>query len=120
VDGRRDVQLNRDVLERSLGVLFEATSRESFDVLNATVLDSRLWETATADPGDFLQKRGIELPDNVEVLLSSATKERPWPKPEPGWEIVVVRTFWWCYREPEDGPRTCLRVSLEVPAQLIS
>jgi hypothetical protein len=32
---------------------------------------------------------------------------------------VVIRTFWWCYRE-EGGPRTCVFVSLEVPAALIS
>jgi hypothetical protein len=87
--------------------------------LNESATDSELWELATADPARFLEERGLRLPEGIELRLESETAEIPWPRPDPPLDLIAIRTFRWCYREDDDGPRTCVRVSLEVPARLI-
>ncbi|MEV6492846.1 hypothetical protein AB0M20_30125 [Actinoplanes sp. NPDC051633] len=115
----RNSRLDRRQLEKSLALLSDGATELVLNVLNEVALDSRQWEAAVADPPQFLRDRGIDLPDGVEVLLGTGTRERPFPPPEIELELVVIRTFWWCTRSPGE-PQTCLRVNLEVPKVLIN
>jgi hypothetical protein len=119
VDPERVPSLDKPMLDRALQVISDATAPDALDLLNESATDGELWERATADPSGFLEERGVRLPENIELRLVSETREIPWPRPDRPLELVVIRTFWWCYREDDEGPPTCVRVSLEVPARLI-
>jgi hypothetical protein len=112
-------QLDLHAIERTLTGFSEAARTSLVVALNKAALHEPTWTEALRDPSRFLRERGIDLPHGVEARLASETGGIPWPQPDPPLDLVVIRTFWWCYRE-EGGPRTCVFVSLEVPAALIS
>jgi hypothetical protein len=62
----------------------------------------------------------VQLPDGVQVTFADRAP-KPWLPPDPDLHLVVVRTFWICYRERdgEPGPMTCERFSLAVPRSLL-
>jgi hypothetical protein len=112
-------QLDLDAIERTLSGFSEAARTSLVVALNEAALHEPTWRDALRDPDTFLRGRGIDLPNGIEARLSSETGGIRWPQPDPPLDLVVVRSFWWCYRE-DGGPRTCVFVSLEVPASLIS
>lgn len=111
-------QLDLETIERTLSGFSEAARASLVVALNEAALHEPTWTEALRDPGAFLRGRGIQVPETIEIRLSSKTGRIPWPQPEPPLDLVVIRTFWWCYRD--NGRRTCVFVSLEVPASLIS
>jgi hypothetical protein len=114
--------LSKDLMIRSLERLTAvATDDALLAAFNEAALDQELWRTALGDLEKFLLSRDVQLPEGIHVSFTD-TIPKPWLPPEPDLQLVVVRTFWVCYRDRDDGqpgPMTCERFSLVVPRTLV-
>jgi hypothetical protein len=105
-------------LEGAVGALHTVIGNPKVaDAMNAIVVDERRWrEMVGQDASDLFRSAGVDIPPEVTVSLGDRMPDIPWPRPEVDLDLVVVKTFWWCYRSDDGtGPRTCTLVSLQVP-----
>jgi hypothetical protein len=100
------VQRTPDVrlVRRSVESMRAAIQPEILAALEQAARDPERWKVAATDPRDFLHDLGFDLPQNVELVLSSETRE-----------AVLLRQLSWSYSENQ-GMKTHVLVTVEVPS----
>jgi hypothetical protein len=97
------------------------TAPELLTAFGEAALRDDVWDKAQADPAAYLEGRGLRLPEGLEVAFTEDRLRRPWPRPEPDLQMVVIRCFWvWGKEDPDDEkPKPPTRFCLQIPAFLL-
>lgn len=67
-----------------------AESRELMEAFREAAREPKLWEEASKDPAEFLQGRGVGVPEGLEVILLDDPMRG---RPTPDFEFFSIRLF---------------------------